>query len=1271
MILLLVTAMHVSANSVAQKMSLSVNKLPLQKVFSLLKKQTGYYFFYTANDLRQTTPVSVKLQEASIEEVLKEVFRDQPVTFTIEGKTVVVNKKPALHAAMPEWLPAPPSDIRGIIVNENGEPLAGALVKLKGATAKGTVTNEKGEFMLPNIDAATAEIEIHFIGYENKLVTLGGKTDWKIVLKASIHNLESAGVQVVSTGYQTLSRERSTGSFSNPDMKVVQARSSSMDLLQRLDGLIPGLTLNNAPMASGPAAGPAGTANKAMFPVLLRGLTSVNSNTQPLYVVDGIPLDDFSSINPNDVQDISVLKDATAASIWGARAANGVIVVTTKKGTPGQPLKVDYDHFVSFQGKPDIDVFPVMNSAEYINAMKEVFNLPDYTTYNPYNMAMVPSQSRKDYEAAVYPHEFLLYNQVGGTPLTWMPAYYQNKTLDALATIDNTGQMKDLFYRNAFLSNQTLSLSGSSGKYNVYASVSYVNQQNPYPGNGNHTYKLNARQDYNFNKAFKVYLITDLTNNYITSARNIYPDNRFLPYASFTNPDGAPLDMSWLLTNDSIRTNAEAKSIGLADLGQLNLAYSPLSDINTGTVKTNLFNNRITAGFALKLIKGLQLEGVYGAVLGNTQQESYDDITSYRMQARLGKFVIPPGGNPPYPDAPPVTQVTAYLPTTGGKQSTTNIQQKRWTIRHQLVYDNQWNNGRHQLTVLGGIETQQQSVSYINTAVFGYDRNLLTHKPVDAVSLSGRGLMGSILGSVSSGSYFNSSELFNTSYTDTRFQSYYGNAAYTFSRRYTLNLSSRYDKSNMFGTDKSAQSRPVWSVGTAWLLSRESFMENVELFNRLSLRATYGITGNAPQPPGAANKDILSPGTTTGSLPAGAVTPLTINSPANKTLTWEQTQNFNMGLDFAILKSRLSGSIEYYHKHTTNLISRVPLNSFAGFSYIKGNLGTINNDGIEIRLNSTNVVTRNFSWTTNFNFAWNKGKIVELNTNAFPVAYADQLMTGFMRWTDNIGSYENLSGIGLVSGYAPFTLFAYRYAGLTNTGDAKIRLADGSETKSATAIGINDVRNMGTYTPVYAGGLTNTFSWKQFSLSVNLVYNLGHVMRRDVNDFYTGKTGFGAESLPDINNDGGLYSGISAFNRGNLYRDFANRWKKPGDEAFTNIPAYHVNGNDLNNSFPSFYTLGDVNVVSASYIKARDITLQYGLPQHWYRKIGITNINLRVQMNNLMVWKANKDGIDPEFQNAVGFMGNTYTSTGKYVQVGSRTAPFNQHSFTVGLHVSL
>ncbi|MNL01948.1 TonB dependent receptor [compost metagenome] len=478
--------------------------------------------------------------------------------------------------------------------------------------------------------------------------------------------------------------------------------------------------------------------------------------------------------------------------------------------------------------------------------------------------------------------------------------------------------------------------------------------------------------------------------------------------------------------------------------------------------------------------------------------------------------------------------------------------------------------------------------------------------------------------------YNSSLSTYNTNdnaYTEveSRFQSYYANAAYTFMDKYTVNGSWRQDKSSLFGLEKSAQSKPVYSAGLSWFISKEAFMNNLKWLDKLSIRGTYGITGNSPTPGTASSQDIISAGFGSSFYPSSTV--YSISSYANRSLTWESTRVINLGLDFGFLNQRINGSLDLYDKHTTNLLGNMPANGFTGVTTIVGNLGDIINKGIELSLNTVNIRTRNFTWSSTLNGAFNDNKITRIFTR--------------LNATNGNSVITNNALGGFFQGYAAYAIFAYDYAGLDNMGDPQIRLSDGTITKALNAAKIEDMKFMGTYQPKWSGGFSNVFRYQQLSLSANMVYNLGHVMRRDVNTFYTGNR---------------LAPGGGSVVNGNVHADFANRWQQAGDEDHTDIPVWLDNSaTSSSRRYLNYYIYGSNNVLDASYVKLRDITLAYRIPPMITDKLNMNQISLSIQMGNIMLWKANKYGIDPEFQNAL---------------LGTRSQRINQHTFSIGANVT-
>lgn len=1194
--LLTITFCSLYATSLSQVVTLNARRLPLKEVFIAVQQQTNYATFHNHNDLEGTTPVTVNAVAMPVADFLKLVLKDQPLNYHIERNSIFLSRKTPQQ--LPISAPVEAVPVRGSVRDKSGTLLSGVSVRVLNSSV-GTITGTNGTFTL-TVNENDVLI-ISYVGYigitaransNGTLTLLSGKDDNSssltntqsgviITLVPSVSQLQAI---TVNTGYQQISKERSAGSFSNPDMTIVKNRSTSMNVLQRLEGLVPGLVMNNTPT---PGASP----------FQIRGLTTINADRNPLYIVDGMPVNDISSINPNDVADISVLKDATAASIWGARASNGVIVIATKKGSVRQKMRVEYDGFISFQGKPNVDYNPVLNSAQYIQASRETFDPVgrNYATATVYN----PSAANK---VGLTPDRQILYDMYRGV----LSETAGNAKLDSLSRISNLGQIRDIWYRPASLMNHTVSVSGGTERHAFYGSLSYTNTNDNTPANGNHTYKVNTRQDFNFNKFLKVFLIADITNQVSTSHRYIAPNNGFLPYQLFRDDAGNNLSIPYMgyLSNES-RADFEARS-------RISLDYNPLDDANTGTTKANALLTRINGGVTIHLYKGLRFEGMYGYVKGNSRTSIYDDNSNYLQRVQIVNFTVAPNTS-----STPVY----YLPVKGGQYQILTNNQDNWLVRNQLVFDHNWQNGQHQLTALAGQEAQEQKTLSNGSKVYGYDQRLQTSALVDYQTLASTGLKDPVMPFYSFGSILNTDGLFSQSEILSRFTSYYVNAAYTYHHRYSLNASWRNDQSNLFGKNKAAQSKPVWSVGAKWNISDEPFMNKQKVIDHLALRATYGITGISPTPGSAASYDVLT-SSNFPSAPGGRL--LNISSPANPKLTWESTRTTNIGLDFSLLGRRLTGAVDVYRKKTSNLLGSMPVNPLTGYTTIYGNAGDLTNKGIEIMLTSRNILRKDFEWTSMLTMSYNKNTIDKITTTSLTTT-GGQL----------------INGVVYTPGYPAYALWAYDFAGLDTLGDPLVRLADKSTTKNVNGVAAADAVYMGVYQQPWSGGLANIFKYKSFSLAINIIYNAGNVMMRNVNRTYTG------------------YGFINALNftTGNLPAEFADRWKKPGDEAHTNIPSF-VNGSvSTTRRNTDYYVFGNINVTDASYAKIRDITLAYDMPSHIVKKIHAEGLTFRVQVSNLMLWKANRYHIDPEFQDA---------KNGFY-----NTVPTRQGSITIGAHLTL
>jgi len=1176
-LLLFAILLFASTAVFSQNISLSVRNVSMEEALRQVREKSGFRILYNARTLEGCKPVTVNLKNATLESVLQAVFKGQPITYTISKGSIIIRRTEDVESPTPHILQNEVQliPIHGSVTNEQGEPLAGVNITIEN-TAIRFATDNQGNFSIPIVPGSGVMIISH-IGYQVDTVAIMGQSNFAIKLRLFSEKLNDV---IVSTGYQQLSKERATGSFSKPDMEVFQERTGSMDVISRLEGLVPGMTVIAGP--NGVVASNERLSNgNSTQQSIIRGQSSVVLASDPLYVVNGVPVTDFSTINPDDIADITVLKDAAATAIWGARAANGVIVVNTKSGTRNNKMKISYSGFVNYMGKPDFGYGKVLNSKQYVELGKETFDPVDF----PYFTLA---------QAYIAPHEQILYDQNAGT----ISAAQASKSLDSLASINNMSQIKDLFYRNAITTSHTLSLSGGMQNYTYYGSFSNTDIISNTPGQTDRAFRINLNQEMNINKRLKFSLLTALNNHILSSKRVPSVSNLFIPYQLFQDSKGNSLNMDYVQgLSPATRANYQSRSL-------INLDYDPLDEINYGFTKTNNLAINLTGEITFKIMKGLSYEGTYSYQKAPGTITSYDDSKEYSLRSQLLSFTVaPPGAAPVY-----------YLPTTGGTYTITNTDQRSWVVRNQLIYNRLLRGGKDHLNVQFGQEAREQVNAGTATTLRGYDLNLQTFAAIDYKALS-----NGIFGAVSSfRSVLNQLPFLSLEETS-RFNSYFSLASYTFNDKYSLDASWRMDHSNLIGTDVSAQNKPVYSIGGKWNISKEPFLLSTRWINYLALRGTYGITGNSPYIGAAAVEDILS--VEQGMSAPIAGTGVVINAPGNAKLSWESTKTFNEGVDFSVLQSRLSGSIDLYQKTTTDLLGSTIPNPLTGFPSVKGNIGQLNNKGIEIMLRSANIQHRDFSWTTSVTFAYNKSKLV-----SYAAAISSYLNTA-------IGKV----GSSYLMGYSMASLFAYNYAGLDKNGNPQIRLADGKISSDPNIAQPADIIYKGTTTPVFNGGLSNTFRYKALSLTANMIYSLGHVMRKDINTIFSGRI-----------------TGTQGSFGGNVNSYFLNRWQKTGDEAHTDIPGYIPNENPLASTRNlDYYRYASTNVVSASYCKLRDITLAYQLPKLLLDKVKIPSASCYIQATNFMVWKANKADIDPEYNNA-----------------GFRMIPPFKHSFSIGANIN-
>ena len=1143
LITLLALVLLTAIGAVAQTIRVDAKGEPLQSVLKSISDQSDYKFAFNSRNIDTSTRINASVESESIETVLEEVLKGSGIAYSVMGKQVALFPKSA-EDPKPSDQSAKSRVVNGIVTDEDGNPLEGAGVLIKDTTV-GVVTDEEGKWSL-EVPGAGAVLTASYIGMENVEVPVGGRSHLVIVMKNSYEFLN----QVVVTGYQTISRERSAGSFvAVTGASVKDQANIHGNVLRSLEGSAAGLSVSE-------------TADGVTY--LIRGVSSINSKREPLFIVDGVAMTREQMdrmINPNDVESVNFLKDATAASIWGAQAANGVIVITTKKGRAGK-LTINYNGSFTFKGKPDWSYKDMMTSEQFIDTAVEVFDPQTYkwadvqnSTYgtgNPYRV--------------VYPHEYPLYRYYLGE----ISLEERDAALNALRNVNGRKEYEKYFMSNAYLTNHSVSFSGGSEMNSFYVSLegqriqgTEKDAQNEFRlffrdvlalASGRVELDLSAQLFYANEKAFvHSYDISDL------------------PYISYYGADGKELSLSNYVMTDAYRQSVE-KVTGI------HLNYNPVSDYMSCPVTSKSLGVNANAGLRVMILDGFNYEGRFQYSLTQGQGEKYLDASSFGVRIERAQGTDKDG--------------VQYLPTSGGQYTFTSSDMRSYTVRNQLNLDLELGEKTtHRITGVAGFEVSSRKSGAHISFLRGYDMQTMQHIPYDDFYLNMTGVKNPVLPSFA-GSSTNTFD--PNDYTQTeeeyRFVSMYANAAYTLSDKYSLNASIRVDQSNLFGSDPSVQFKPIWSAGAIWNAAKEDFMKGTRNWlNRLNLRASFGYAGNSPDPGQGGPYNILSSVSDANYSRFGLG--YVVATPANDKLSWEKTRIINFGIDWAVLNNRLSGSIDLYSKKTTNLLGQAPVDPTTGFTTVLSNIGTLTNRGVEFSIESTNISAGAFEWNTDFNITYNHNKLVEMYVEPPKSAYA---MVDYTYW----------------EGYPYGTVFAYKWAGL-DPADGMPRVYDsaGNIVRSITDIDSADaVHFAGSTVPPVFGSLGNTFRYGNWDLSVNFIFNLGHVMRNDVNDKFSYRL------------------------ERNLHNDFAKRWKQPGDEAYTDVPAYYsLRNTSINESDVLFlYRYADINVVSASYIKLREVSLGYRLPARACSALRIQGASARIQASNLWTIAFNGQGIDPE-----------------------------------------
>lgn len=945
--------------------------------------------------------------------------------------------------------------ISGIVVDENNEPLAGATVREVPKNSEQSVamvlTDLHGHFSL-TVARDAAEIETYFLGYTVKRTQLTDENHYHIELTPD----EEILGEVVVTGYQTLSKERTTGSFAKVDRAQLETyRITSVD--DMLDGHVAGYTDGK-----------------------IRGTTSMLGVTTPLYVIDGFPVErtevtyaggSFSesvpNVNVDDIESITVLKDAAATSIYGARAANGVIVITTRKAQKGK---------MNVSASATFSVTPYKRYNNYTPDSREVIDQArDWMAQNP-NFS---GSGAADYAATqlknssdLAPHTKAIYQRYAGTiSEQQLNSMLNNWAAQGYRWYD---EIDDIERRSATSQRYNLSVSSSGDRHSFVGTIAY-NREN---ADMKYTHKDAVDISLRNSVTLAPWVSVDLGAyvNYTGSQTQEYslesPGFTTAPYMSLYNEDGS----TFVSHQEDRLTQSRLNAIN--QYGLYSEDIDPLDELGRSNTTSSDLLTRVYARLNFKITDWLRFSTQFQYEFGNFRRKQISEKETYAVRYKINSFASSSDGvNPTY-----------NLPY-GDIYANESNNQRAYNFRNQIDFNKTFA-GVHDVTAIAGMEMRHNKTRYDSTTLYGYDDDLLTWTVVDQAAIQ------SFSNAIFSRPWISSYDFAAVNELTNRFISFYANAAYAYDNRYMINGSIRTDRTNLYGTSSEYQGKPIWSAGAAWRIDQEKFF-TAPYVNMLKLRFSYGIGGNIAKNRWPYTVAYYSTNTHPG---VGGIQG-SISSRPNPKLRWEKTTTTNIGVDFALFSNRLNGSVEYYNKKGTDLLASSNGVSVEGqgFSTNVINNGEMTNRGFELNINGTIIQNRDWTWSVQGVLGYNHSEVDYVNVEApFYVLQLDYP--------------EDFPRVG-----NPFTsLYGYAWAGLSEEGLPQVYDAEGNICSSSQPTNLEDIVYLGTYTPTYNGSLSTNLRWRDFTFSAMMLFEGGHKVRNTNYTYYDRWHNPGDEAFTDV-----------------------------------------------------------------------------------------------------------------------------------------------------------
>lgn len=1125
-------------------LTVHVKNKSLIEVLDIIEKNTSYSFIYAVDDIDLYRRVSVNATEVPVQKVLDALFSKSGITYSIKdnhislrkmGKGSTSPKKADKHNVQQDRV-----TISGQVTDVDGLPLAGVTV-ITPDRNYGVSTDIDGNYEL-TIPSDYEEVHFEYIGFKTFVINVTGITDAStanITMEIQVNALE----EVMVTGYQTLSKERVSASFANVDKEVLETLPVTSPT-QFLNGQVAGLEVKD---------------NR----VSIRGVSSFVNNSV-LVVVDGFPISGgLQNVNPNNIESITVLKDAAAASIWGARSSNGVIVITTKKAAreKEESFQIEVNSFMRLADRIDLD---------YLNPIADASTQLDIERYLAgVNFAANPG--------SIDPPTVLDYDNASvmlteGEYLESMRAigYLTDEAVDArLAMLRGNNYQDDVnkyLLRNALTQQYNVALRGNSKKHNYNFSMLYNDTASGFVDSSSNNLTIDFNDTFRFNDwlTFNAGAFISYRKNNDSGA-NTGEIKALSAYDKLINPDGT-------YANNTSDINYGVRNY----LNNFDFPYSwnynLLQEVRNRDISSSSLQNRFQFGVDVKLMEGLSFNTKFQLERGETESRSYYGEDTYFVRKRINlasRF-----------EAGEVSDV--YFPLGDMIPNNRLGNSQSVNFRNQLNFNRTFSD-KHDINFIAGVEIiENQSEGTILPEVFGASQymNGVAQLPDMSETLDYGVFNNTTFLGILRNPRFIESKI--------RYFSAYGNLAYSFDNRYTVTGSIRTDASNIVSDDPKYRYQPLWSVGFNWNAANEGFMQNVNIFDRLNFRVSYGLNANAA----VQTSNVTTINYFTGNL-GNENSIYTSFNHGNPNLKWEITRTFNAGIDWAVFKSNLFGSIDLYNKQGEDLYYARSYPTTSGVDRLNVNYAGINNKGVEVTLGGNIDITPAISINSRANYTYNDNEITDLVN-------------------DNITLFNQRGSFTYFKGDAYRDLYVFRYDGYENDVPYVIS-QDGDRHPMNTPVPntTNEdfplLYNVGRTIAPHLMGWTNTIRIHDFSITSIITGKFGHVVQN-------GAIPYGRPSI----------TGNRNFNE-NLVNYLDN-------ESAPDFPGL-INENTVANlQQQSRYTpFLESYVDSADFIRFNDLIINYNASRLLSKVNFLDNVNVYCNISNLgMIWTANKWNMDPE-----------------------------------------